>query len=65
MKDQPIRRESSDTFGRNVKADLELIRRINDRANDHRDEVLALIISAAAVLTFLGIVGAISFLIWS
>ena len=57
--------ERSDTFGANTRADLELLRRINDRANDHRDEVLALIISAAAILTFLGIVGAISFLIWS
>ena len=59
MKDQPIRRESSDTFGRNSKADLELLRRIYERNDDRSEEIFALAVVTAAAAAFLGIVGVI------
>ena len=65
MNDHQIRRESSDTFGRNVKADLELLRRINERANDRSEEMFALLVVAAAIACVCGIAGVIAYSIWS
>ena len=59
MKDHQIKRESSDTFGRNSKADLELLRRIYERNDDRSEEIFALAVVTAAAAAFLGIVGVI------
>jgi len=64
MNDHQIRRESSDTFGRNVKADLELLRRINERANDRSEEMFALLVVAAAIACVCGIAGVIGYTIF-
>lgn len=50
--------EKSDTFGRNTKADLELLRRINDQSENKGEEVFALFIACLAVL-FILIMGAV------
>jgi hypothetical protein len=65
MNDHQIKRESSDTFGRNVKADLELLRRINERANDRSEEIFALAVMAAAIACVCGIAGVIAYSILS
>ena len=65
MNDHQIKRESSDTFGRNVKADLELLRRMNERANDRSEEIFALAVMAAAVATICAIAGVIASAIFS
>jgi hypothetical protein len=65
MNDHQIKRESSDTFGRNVKADLELLRRINERANDRSEEMFALLVVAAAIACVCGIAGVIAYAIFS
>jgi len=65
MNDHQIHRESSDTFGRNTKADLELLRRINERNDDHSEEIFALVIACAAILTVCGIAGVIAYAVWS
>ena len=65
MNDHQIKRESSDTFGRNTKADLELLRRINERNDDHSEEIFTLVIAVAAILTVCGIAGVIGYAIWS
>lgn len=65
MKDQPIKREASDTFGRNTKADLELLRSINERNDDHSEEIFALAVCTAALLTLAGIIGVIAWAIHS
>ena len=57
--------EKSDTFGRNIKADLELLRRINDRADDKSDEIYALTVICGSGLIFFGIVATIAYSIWS
>lgn len=59
MNDHQIKRESSDTFGRNSKADLELPRRIYERNDDRSEEIFALAVVTAAAAAFLGIVGVI------
>lgn len=59
MNDHQIKRESSDTFGRNSKADLELLRRIYERNDDRSEEIFALAVVTAAAAAFLGIVGVI------
>ena len=64
MNDHQIRRESSDTFGRNVKADLELLRRINDRANDRSEEMFALLVVAAAIACVCGIASVIAYAVF-
>jgi hypothetical protein len=61
MNDHQIKRESSDTFGRNVKADLELLRRMNERANDRSEEIFALAVVAAAIACICGIAGVIGY----
>lgn len=65
MNKHQIERQSSDTFGRNTQADLELLRRVNDRANDKSEEVFALAIIAASILCACGITAVIAFAIWS
>ena len=65
MNDHQIKRESSDTFGRNTKADLELLRRMNERANDRSEEIFALAVMAAAVATICAIAGVIAYAIFS
>ena len=57
--------EKSDTFGRNTKADLELLRRINDRADDRSEEIFALAIITGSGLIFFGIVATIAYSILS
>jgi hypothetical protein len=64
MNDHQIRRESSDTFGRNVKADLELLRRINERAANNTEEMFALLVVAAAIACVCGIAGVIGYTIF-
>ena len=61
MNDHQIKRESSDTFGRNVKADLELLRRINERAANNNEEMFALLVVAAAIACVCGIAGVIAY----
>jgi hypothetical protein len=61
MNEHQIKRESSDTFGRNVKADLELLRRMNERANDRSEEIFALLVVAAAIACVCGIAGVIAY----
>lgn len=65
MTDQPIRRESSDTFGRNTKADIELLRRINERNDDHSEELFVLAVVCASALCLCGIIGVIACAIFS
>ena len=65
MNEHQIKRESSDTFGRNVKADLELLRRMNERANDRSEEIFALAVMAAAIACVCGIAGVIAYSILS
>ena len=57
--------ERSDTFGANTQADLELIRRINERATNRDEEVFALLVVAAAIACVCGIAGVIAYAIWS
>lgn len=61
MKDQPIKRESSDTFGRNTLADLELLRRINERNDDQSEEIFALAAIAGAIVCVCGVAGVIAY----
>lgn len=63
MNEQPIRRESSDTFGRNVKADLELMRRMAELQDNRGENILAIAMVAAAVLTVAACVAAVACLI--
>ena len=65
MNDHQIKRESSDTFGRNTKADLELLRRINERATNRDEETFALLVVAAAIACVCGIAGVIAYSIFS
>ena len=64
MNDQPIKRESTDTFGRNPKADLELLRRINELNNDRSDEIFALTAIAGAIVFICGIAAVIAYAIF-
>lgn len=64
MNDHQIKRESSDTFGRNTKADLELLRRINERATNRDEEMFALLVVAAAIACVCGIAGVIGYTIF-
>jgi hypothetical protein len=74
MNDHQIKRESSDTFGRNTQADLELLRRINERAEllrrineraeNNTEEMFALLVVAAAIACVCGIAGVIGYTIF-
>lgn len=59
MNEQPIRREASDTFGRNTKADLELLRRIAQHDDYRSQEMLAMAVIASAIATVIGVAGVI------
>ena len=65
MRYQPIKREHTDTFGRNTKADLELLRRIAERNNDRSEEIFALFAVMAAVAIFFGMVGVVAWAIFN
>jgi len=64
MNHNTIKRESSDTFGRNTKADLELLRRINDLNDNRSEEIFALAVLTSAILVFFGIIGVIAYAIF-
>jgi hypothetical protein len=57
MNDHQIKRESSDTFGRNPSADLELLRRVAEHEERRSEQMLAMAVIAAAVATVLGVAG--------
>lgn len=63
MNDHQIRRESSDTFGRNTRADLELMRRMAELQDNRGENMLAIAMVAAAVLTVAACVAAVACLI--
>jgi len=58
MKDHQIKRESSDTFGRNMKADIALLRRVVDQ-DDYRSQQMLAMAVASSVLLVLCLVTAI------
>lgn len=59
MNDHQIKRESSDTFGRNTSADLELLRRIAEHDDYRSAQMLGMALIAGAVATVLGVAGVI------
>ena len=63
MNDQQIKRESSDTFGRNTRADLELMRRMAELQDNRGENILAIAMVAAAFLTVAACVAAVACLI--
>ena len=65
MKQHQIERQSSDTFGRNTSADLELLRRINERNNDRSEEIFAIAVLTAAIACVCGIAGVVAYAIVS
>jgi len=65
MNEQPIKRESSDTFGRNVKADLELLRRIAEQDDYRSQQMLATAVVVGALLVLCGVAGVILYAVFS
>ena len=65
MNEQPIKRESSDTFGRNTKADLELLRRIAEQDDYRSQQMLAMAVISAALLVLCGVAGVILYSIFA
>jgi hypothetical protein len=65
MNEHQIRRESSDTFGRNVKADLELMRRMAEDDDYRSQQMLATAVITAALLILCGVAGVILYAILS
>jgi len=65
MNEQPIKRESSDTFGRNTKADLELLRRVADQDDYRSQQILAMAVISAALLVLCGVAGVILYAVFS
>ena len=65
MNEQPIKRESSDTFGRNTKADLELLRRVADQDDYRSQQMLAMAVISAALLGLCGVAGVILYAIFA
>lgn len=63
MNDHQIRREASDTFGRNTRADLELMRRMAELQDNRGENILAIAMVAAAVLTVAACVAAVACLV--
>ena len=59
MNDHQIKRESSDTFGRNTQADLELLRRVADQDDYRSAQMLAMAVISAALLVLCGVAGVI------
>ena len=60
MKDHQIKRESSDTFGRNTRADIELLNRMAAQSDNRGAEMLSAAIVAAALLTACAVIGVIA-----
>jgi len=65
MNDHQIKRESSDTFGRNTKADLELLRRIAEQDDYRSAQMLAMAVISAALLVLCGVAGVILYSIFA
>jgi hypothetical protein len=65
MNDHQIKRESSDTFGRNTKADLELLRRVADQDDYRSQQMLAMAVISAALLVLCGVAGVILYAVFS
>jgi hypothetical protein len=65
MNDHQIKRESSDTFGRNTKADLELLRRVADQDDYRSAQMLAMAVISAALLVLCGVAGVILYAVFS
>jgi len=65
MNDHQIKRESSDTFGRNTKADLELLRRVADQDDYRSAQMLAMAAISAALLVLSGVAGVILYSIFA
>jgi hypothetical protein len=65
MNDHQIKRESSDTFGRNTKADLELLRRVADQDDYRSAQMLAMALISAALLVLCGVAGVILYSIFA
>ena len=65
MNEQPIKRESSDTFGRNTKADLELLRRIAEQDDYRSQQMLATAVVVGALLVLCGVAGVILYSIFA
>jgi len=65
MNDHQIKRESSDTFGRNTKADLELLRRVADQDDYRSAQMLAMALISAALLVLCGVAGVILYAVFS
>ena len=65
MNEQPIKRESSDTFGRNTQADLELLRRVADQDDYRSAQMLAMAVISAALLVLCGVAGVILYSIFA
>ena len=65
MNEHQIKRESSDTFGRNTKADLELLRRVADQDDYRSAQMLAMAVISAALLVLCGVAGVILYSIFA
>jgi hypothetical protein len=65
MNDHQIKRESSDTFGRNTTADLELLRRVADQDDYRSAQMLAMAVISAALLVLCGVAGVILYSIFA
>jgi len=65
MNDHQIKRESSDTFGRNTKADLELLRRVADQDDYRSAQMLAMAVVSGALLVLCGVAGVILYSIFA
>ena len=65
MNDHQIKRESSDTFGRNTQADLELLRRVADQDDYRSAQMLAMAVISAALLVLCGVAGVILYSIFA
>ena len=60
MKDHQIKRESSDTFGRNTRADIELLNRMAAQKENRGAEMLSAAIVAVALAITGAVIGAIA-----
>jgi hypothetical protein len=65
MNDHQIKRESSDTFGRNPKADIELLRRVAEHDDYRSQQMLAMAVISAVLLVLAGVAGVILYSIFA
>lgn len=61
MNDHQIKRESSDTFGRNHRADFELLRRVAEHEERKAEQMIATAVIAAALAIACGVIGVIAY----